>query len=436
MMGRTRAAARRETARYSKVRLTVVEGPDKGLSVDAAGRTLWIGTSPDCDVALKDDTVSRRHCEVELTEQGYRVRDNDSTNGVHVGGMRVFDVMGAAPMEVTLGETRIAIAPQADGEDRERASTDRFGGLVGGSPKMRELFALLERLSPTNLSVLLEGETGVGKDVVAESIHAHSERADGPFVVFDCSAVAPNLVENELFGHEREAYTGATSARTGLFAEADGGTLFLDEIGELPKDVQPKLLRALERREVRRIGGRRAERFDVRLLSATNRNLELEVREGRFRQDLYFRLATARVPVPPLRERISDLPALVAHFLAMLAPGTEVNSVPEHVWAMFRRHRWPGNVRELRNAVECLVVAPELSLQRLEPAALAPDPEAPSGPLLPLRTARSLARDHFERDYLRRLLTMSEGNVSRAAARAEVSRQMIQKLMRRHDIRG
>ncbi|MDD9969560.1 MAG: sigma 54-interacting transcriptional regulator [Myxococcales bacterium] len=437
MVQNTRASRRTETARYSKVRLTVVGGPDTGVTHEAAGRTLIVGTASDCDIVLHDDTVSRRHCEIELVENGFRVRDSDSTNGVRVQGMRVYDLMCSEPLEVVLGETRLSVLPLSETEDRERANEDRFGALIGGSRKMRELFAVLERLSPTSLSVLIEGETGVGKDVVAESVHAESGRREGPFVVFDCSAVAPNLIENELFGHAKDAFTGATRSSPGIFVEADGGTLFLDEIGELPRDIQPKLLRVLEKREVRRLGARHTERVDVRVLAATNRNLEVEVREGRFREDLYFRLAGARVVVPPLRERLEDLPALVRHFLHLEAPKMGASDVPEYIWAMFRRHRWPGNVRELRNAVQRLVVAPELALRPLEVTkteVAAPEGSGGARELLPLRTARNLARDAFERDYLRAILRATGGNVSRAAALAEVSRQMIQKLMRKHDL--
>lgn len=434
---RTRAARRTETARYSKVRIAVSSGPDTGLVVEAAGRTLSVGTADECDIVLHDDTVSRRHCEIELTEKGFRVRDLGSTNGIRMQGMRVFDAACSEPLELSLGESILTITPLSETEDRECTSDEGFQDLIGGSRRMRELFAELQHLAPTQLSVLIEGETGVGKDVVAESIHRQSDRAEGPFVVFDCSAVAPSLVENELFGHEKDAFTGATSARPGIFVEAAGGTLFLDEIGELPKELQPKLLRVLEKREVRRLGGRRTERIDVRLLSATNRNLATEVREGRFRQDLYYRLAGARVVVPPLRERLEDVPALVRHFLTREAPSMSPQAIPDHVWEMFSRHRWPGNVRELRNAVQRLVVAPELSLRHWQetPLPWSPTPQAQPPPdLVPLREARERARDAFERDYLKALLQHTGGNVSRAAIHAEVSRQMIQKLLRKHDL--
>ena len=434
----TRAGPRFEKVRYARVRVAVTRGPDAGLSIEAAGRLLRVGTSPDSDLVLSDDTVSRRHCEIELTEVGFRVRDAGSTNGVRVGPLRVYDAAFEGAVELTLGETALAITPLAETEDREQTSSRRFGDLLGASRKMRQLFADLERIAPAPLSVLIEGETGTGKDVVAESIHRASPRAEGPYVVFDCSAVAPTLVESELFGHERGAFTGATSARAGVFEEADGGTLFLDEIGELPKELQPKLLRALEKREIKRLGGRAPLSVDVRVLAATNRNLAAEVARGNFRQDLYYRIAAARVSVPPLRERLDDIPLLVEHFLQLEQHTLAMNHIPAQVWEMFSAHRWPGNVRELRNAVQRLVIAPELSLHAQDHSDAAAAATAASEELTkaiePLRVARRDAAEAFERTYLDALLKRVGGNVTRAAAIAEVSRQMIQKLMRKHGI--
>jgi transcriptional regulator with GAF, ATPase, and Fis domain len=433
MVQSTRAGPQHETARYERTRVSVTKGPDQGRSIEAAGRTLRIGTAPTSDLVLRDDTVSRNHCEVELTESGFRVRDPGSTNGVRLGAVRIYEAAFTAPVELVIGETTLTITPLSESEARERTTAARYGDLVGTSRRMRELFAELERYAPTNLSVLLEGETGAGKDLVAESIHRTSGRADGPYVVFDCSAVAPTLIESELFGHERGAFTGAVGERPGVFEEADGGTLFLDEIGELPKDLQPKLLRALEKREVKRLGARKSREVDVRTIAATNRNLLSEVARGNFRQDLYYRIAASVLVVPPLRERLDDIPMLVEHFLALEAPTIAKASIPPHVWQMLSAHRWPGNVRELRNAVQRLIVAPELSLH--VPATQSERaPEADTRQLEPLRIARRTAADAFERDYLRSVLARTEGNVTRAAAIAEVSRQMIQKLMRKYGL--
>ena len=424
-----------EKARYERARVAVTRGPDAGLVVEAAGCTLRVGTAHDSDVVLSDDTVSRRHCEIELTEHGFKVRDVGSTNGIRSGGLRVIEVESAEITELSLGETTLTVTPLSQTESRDRAKAHRFGALLGASPKMRELFAELERLAKTSLSVLIEGETGTGKELAAESLHRNSDRSDGPFVVFDCSAVAPTLVESELFGHERGAFTGAATARSGVFEEADGGTLFLDEIGELPKDLQPKLLRALEKREVKRLGGRRAEPVNVRIVTATNRNLPAEIRADSFRQDLYYRIAGARVHLPPLRERMEDLPMLIDHFLALDAPKLSRDMIAPPVWEMFSAHRWPGNVRELRNAVQRLVVAPELALHLSEEQLSAPRPPVTAPALEPLRDARRNASEAFERAYLRALLERTQGNISRAAAIAEVSRQMVQKLLRKYGMR-
>ena len=433
----TRSGPPLEKARYERARVTVTRGPNVGLALEAAGRTLQVGTADDCDLVLTDDTVSRRHCEIELSEAGFRVRDVGSTNGVSCAGMRVYDIACVGATELVLGETTLSVVPLKETEDRERVTADRFGDVLGASRKMRELFAQLERFADTALSILIEGETGAGKDVVAESIHRASARVDGPYVVFDCSAVAPTLVESELFGHERGAFTGATNARAGVFEQAHGGTLFLDEIGELPKDMQPKLLRALERREIKRLGSAKLSSVDVRVISATNRNLSAEVRTGAFRQDLYYRIAGARVFVPPLRERLDDIPLLVEHFLKLEAPRVAGVSVPPQVLDMFNAHRWPGNVRELRNAVQRMVVAPELALHASDTgdSEAARRPREPDATLIePLRIARRTSADAFERDYLHALLRRMQGNVSRAAAIAEVSRQMVQKLMRKHGV--
>ncbi len=417
--------------RYKRARLAITQGRDEGLSIEAAGKLVKVGSAADNDLVLSDPLVSRRHCEILLTESGFRVRDVSSTNGVLLHGTRVHDASFDRTSELSLGDTRLTITLLAEGEDREQSSASRFQDVVGRSAKMRELFADLERLAPSTLSVLLEGETGSGKDVIAESIHRASERNDGPYVVFDCGAVAPTLVESELFGHERGAFTGATHARAGVFEEANGGTLFLDEVGELPKELQPKLLRALEAQSIKRLGGRAPIPVDVRVVSATNRNLMAEVARGQFRQDLYYRLAASKLEVPPLRERLDDIPMLVEHFLSREKAALPVASVPAEVWEMFAAHRWPGNVRELRHAVQRLVIAPELSLRLPKEAGA----EAPAkGELLPLRVARRDAADQFERDYLADLLQRAGGNPVRAALMAEVSRQMIQKMMRKHGI--
>jgi transcriptional regulator with GAF, ATPase, and Fis domain len=421
--------------RFSKIRVRVTRGAELDQVLERAGGSITIGTAPTCDLVLSDDTVSRVHCELLPTEFGVRVRDAQSTNGVLVAGIRVYDAVFSTAVVIQLGGTLLHVDLLGSAE-RALSPDNKFGDLLGQSPAMRALFADLERISRSDVSLLIEGETGTGKELVAESVHRSSARSEGPLVVLDCSAITPSLVESEFFGHERGAFTGADRARPGLFEQAHGGTLFLDELGELPKDIQPKLLRVLEKREVRRLGGQRTNPVDVRVIAATNRHLAVEVERGNFREDLYYRIAGARVVVPPLRDRKEDIALLVAHFMRLQGPAGSVAQVNEETWDMFRSHRWPGNVRELRNAVQRWLVMPE---RTFEPdSTRGPTADATEGftveATLPLRIARREAADAFERTYLKRVLRRTEGNVTRAAAVAEVSRQMIQKLLTKHGI--
>jgi transcriptional regulator with PAS, ATPase and Fis domain len=430
----TRIRSPRMTVRYAKVRIEVAEGPETGKHVVMAGQLVRVGTADDNDLVLLDDTVSRYHCELEAAPGGVRVRDGGSTNGVMVNGVRFYDAVLPLSSRLRLGDTTLAIVPLGESVEREQTMSDRFGDLVGCAPRTRELFADLERIAGMDVTVLIEGETGTGKDVVAESIHGASARSEGPFIVFDCGAVSPTLAESELFGHERGAFTGATNQHQGVFEQADGGTLFLDEIGELPKELQPKLLRVLEKRHVRRVGGTKVIPFDARILAATNRHLRAEVQRGGFREDLYFRLAAAHVVVPPLRDRMDDLPLLADHFLAREKPPRTVGDLPRHVWELFLTHRWPGNVRELRNAIQQLLAMPDrspLSWTTDDPTPARPS-ATPAAELLPLRIARREAIDTFERSYLSLALARAGGSVTRAAAIAEVSRQILSKLLQKH----
>ena len=426
----TRARAKPFVVKYSKTRLEVVEGPDVGLVLEIAGSRITVGTAEQNGLVLHDDTVSREHCEIESMQDGVRVRDRGSRNGVFTSTARIFDAVFVAPQVLVLGATKIAMTPLDETVERLQSPTDRFGDFLGSSARARELFADLERVAPTEVTLLIEGETGTGKDVVAESVHRASPRSEGPFVVFDCGAVATSLAEAELFGHERDAFPGAGASRAGTFESARGGTVFLDEIGELPKDLQPKLLRVLEKREVRRLGSTQAVAIDVRIVVATNRNLQTEVQAGSFRQDLYYRLAAAYVCLPPLRERMSDLPLLVEHFLALESPPRNVAEVRPEVWQLLAAHHWPGNVRELRNAVQRLLLTPGRPLGATFSAPQEADRAVVE--LRPLRLARREASDAFERSYMAALLAKTSGRVGAAARVAEVSRQMLNKLMRKH----
>jgi transcriptional regulator with GAF, ATPase, and Fis domain len=312
--------------------------------------------------------------------------------------------------------------------------SDCFEGLLGTSPAMRALFEDIERIASTDLTVLVQGETGSGKDVVADAIHRASTRRDKPYVVFDCGAVAPSLAESELFGHERGAFTGAHVSRPGVFELAQHGTLFLDELGELPKDLQPKLLRALEKREIRRVGGLKTIQVDVRIVAATNRDLPAEVARGTFRQDLYFRVAAAQLTVPALRDRVEDIPLLVRHFLSRESPPRTIDALPPNAWQKLCEHAWPGNVRELRNVVQRMLVTPERALKRLTAVADPRENNVTYGedPIVPLQESRAAANRRFELEYLRKILARTQGHITRAAAIAQVSRQVMTKLVRKH----
>jgi transcriptional regulator with GAF, ATPase, and Fis domain len=302
------------------------------------------------------------------------------------------------------------------------------GGLIGQSAAMRDLYAAIERVAPLQATALIQGETGSGKELVAAALHGHSRRAAGPFVVFDCSAVSKSLVESELFGHQKGAFTGAIADRAGAFERACGGTLFLDEIGELPLEIQPKLLRALEQRQIRRLGSNTTRAVDVRIIAATHRSLAAEVEAGRFRQDLYYRLDVFRVAVPPLRERHGDIPLLVQHFHRdLVGQGRASDPLPPlEIFRSMEAWSWPGNVRELRNAVEVALTTGNTS-------------QLPSTPRLQSRVDLSVplrtALDEYTLAYVVEALKATGGNVSRAAAIARCNRKVIQATMRRHNLR-
>jgi transcriptional regulator with PAS, ATPase and Fis domain len=341
-----------------RFRLTLVEGPKVGLAWESSSDRCSVGFHPLNDLVIEDPTVSRFHCELRVDDSGARVRDLDSRNGTMLDGVSVKDAFLRNGSLLRLG--RVAVRFEFSAESNRLPLSDKleFGSLVGVSIATRTSFALLERAAQSNVTVLLEGETGTGKGVAAEAVHRHSARKDGPFLVVDCGAIPANLLESELFGHEKGSFTGADRKRIGAFEEASGGTIFLDEIGELTADLQPKLLRVLESREFRRVGGNAHRVTDVRVIAATNRDLRAEVNAGRFRSDLYFRLAVLKVTIPPLRERPEDIPIIVEHILRALhadATATARLRTPQF-FAALQHSAWPGNVRELRNYLErCLV---------------------------------------------------------------------------------
>ncbi|HVZ89787.1 MAG TPA: sigma-54 dependent transcriptional regulator [Polyangia bacterium] len=336
-----------------------------------------------------------------------------------------------------------APAPARTGTGTYTAPTrtdERFGKLIGRSPAMQVVFDVLAKASPSDATILLEGETGTGKEVSAEAIHIGSPRKDKPFLVVDCGAMPPQLLESELFGHERGAFTGAVSSRQGVFEAAAGGTVFLDEIGELSIDLQPKLLRVLERREVRRVGTNNHVPINVRLIAATNRGLRDQVGAHKFRSDLYYRLAVVEVKLPPLRERLTDLPLLVEHIVRAFgtvdaATMARIRS-PDFLDAL-ARHSWPGNIRELRNYLERCAALRDFTPPRPATGSspVAPGPESAVNVGQPLREARESWVSAFERRYLEELLRQHDNRVSSAARAAGVDRIYFYRLLWKHGLR-
>jgi DNA-binding NtrC family response regulator len=376
--------------------------------------------------------VSRKHLEAQFTGDEVMMIDCGSTNGSFIQGSRFEKIAIGFGAEVKLGRTVIKFLPDEEIVEPEPSAQASFGSIVGGDTKMRQMFTLLEDVAATNATVLIEGETGTGKELIAEEIHSHSPRKDGPFVVFDCGSVPRELIESMLFGHVKGSFTGAITDRRGAFAEAHGGTIFLDEIGEMALDLQPSLLRVLDKRAVRKVGSNTYEKIDVRVVAATNRDLRAEVAKKAFREDLYYRLAVIRVSVPPLRERGSDIPLLIQHFVSSFGPGLSVT--PEDM-ARLVRHSWPGNVRELRNVIERACLLARGSSINLEDALVSE--AAPSLGIrtdLPFKEAKGQLVEMFEREYIEDLMRRHKMNLSAAAREAQIDRKHLRELIRKYGL--
>ena len=396
-----------------------------------------IGTHSSNDLVLSDPAVSRFHCRLVREEGGWKVRDTGSLNGTKVDNVRIRDADLPVDGALHLGDSIVRVRAGEATQQEFVPMVPAFGAIAGTSLTMRKLFALLEKVATSDINVLIEGESGTGKELVATEIVQRGTRAEKPFVIVDCGAISPNLVESELFGHVRGSFTGADRDRIGAFESADNGTVFLDEIGELPIELQPKLLRALEAREIRRVGETRARKVNVRVVSATNRDLEREVNKGRFREDLYFRLAVLQVRVPPLRERLDDLLILIRVFLSMLGVPEQERLFPPSVLAEMSTHNWPGNVRELRNYVERSVVLQSAALTLRRTNASSPALTASGVDIrVPFKIAKDGAVDTFERGYLAALLESCGGNMSKAARTAGMDRMYLHRLVQKHGLRG
>jgi transcriptional regulator with PAS, ATPase and Fis domain len=436
-----------------RYRLRVVSGPDHGKDHVLEAGTTMVGTHTDNDLVLTDATVSRYHLEIRMRRDGIEVRDLDTTNGTKHGGVRIGQVLLAGPARLRLGKhTEIDVESVDSDVVLEDWASERFGDVLGSAPAMRRLFALLAKAATTEATILLGGETGTGKEALAEAVHQTSSRAQQPFVVVDCGSIPHELLASELFGHARGAFTGATADKQGLIEAAHRGTLFLDEIGELALDLQPQLLRVLDRRSVRRIGEAAAIDVDIRVIAATHCNLRAMVKAGTFREDLYYRIAVIATTVPPLRDRKVDIPAIASCFAERMGRGSFALSPA--LLEQLERHDWPGNVRELRNVVERALSLGNAALADLgntaapasarpsnaasaaavRPAAGALPDATPDVLELPFKEAKAALVETFERDYLTALLARHRGNISRAAAEAGIDRNYIHRLVKKYGL--
>ena len=434
----TQLAAPMRGVPIPKIGVYVEEGGDEGTSIGVESERLTIGTAEGNDLVLSDGTVSRYHLELERTDRGVYVTDLKSTNGTFAGNVCVEKALVPVGTVLRIGRTKVRIddggvgtADVFEGEELE--------GMVGTAHETRRLMAQIAKVAETQASVLIIGESGTGKELVARAIHRLSDRSETPYEIVDCASLSPQLIASELFGHEKGSFTGADRRHVGAFERAHGGTLFLDEIGELPAELQPTLLGALERRRFRRVGGRDDLAVDVRVVSATNRDLRTEVNTNSFRLDLFYRLAVVTLRIPPLRERVEDIPLLVQHFARAVGyEGAMQTLFPPETMAALQKHPWPGNVRELRNLVEATVAMGETPALHVPPESGDPDEDGIGVNHLlelPYKEARGAVLDEFEARYLPHLLERATGNVSEAARKARMDRSYLFSLLRKHGLR-
>jgi DNA-binding NtrC family response regulator len=449
---------RAKSRQLRKAHLVVVEGPDKGKEWELGKTKTYVGRSSVNDITLSDNSVSGTHFELRAEEDGFLLRDVGSTNGTILGGCRVKEVYLAPSASFRAGNTTFQLQPTDEVVEIPLSDDEHFHGVIGRSVAMREVFATLAKVAPSELTCLIEGDTGTGKERVARAIHDASRRSSKPYVVLDCSSIPRDLMESYVFGHEKGAFTGATSQHKGAFEQANGGTLFMDEIGELDVALQPKLLRVLENREFKRVGGTKTIRSDVRVIAATNRDLREMVNEGSFREDLYFRLSVISLHLPALAQRRDDIPLLVEAFVDQVLekrPDLTKPRLTADAMEILMAHSWPGNVRELRNVVERAVSLcqdntidrSDLHLSGSLGGGSAPGVQSVSLPddpdhtridvdlTIPYKEAKSKILDQFEYDYLSRLIDDFDGNISQASKHAGLTRYHLRELLKKHDLK-
>lgn len=478
-----------------RCQLVVLSGVDTGKAVEVAKAQFTVGKGEECDLVLTDPTVSRQHLVLEQQGGAVFVRDLQSTNGTWIDQFRIREAYLRPGIVLRAGQVQLRFESLFKALDVAPSLDERFGHLIGRSMKMRQIFTMLERVAKTDATVVIFGETGCGKSAVAQAIHDASPRRSGPFVTVDCGAIAENLIESELFGHEKGAFTGATAMRRGALERANGGTLFIDELVDLRLDLQPRLLRVLEEREVRRVGGNEPIKLDVRIIAASRHDLWREVEAKRFREDLYFRLAVFTIPLPPLRERKEDIPMLAQAFARSIKGGEKLLSrFTPRVNERLMAHPFPGNVRELRNVIERAIyldgdlaemlgptvfgdgTSPRITVPDYAPGPPVAAPAPPTSPLAPpptpapvfgppvdapaladtgtapmpvaadgsvaltadctlqFKDAKERLLEQFEAEYFRRLLTRVGGNASAMARMAGIDRKHLYTLAKKHNL--
>ena len=432
----------RTTLKVRKCRVVVSGGPDTGKEVVSDKERIRVGAHSSNDLILSEDrTASRHHFEIQYTERGYLLIDLNSTNGTWLDSRRVERAYLSLGSQIRAGQSVVTFAPI---DEEVTVEPDREGelcGMVGQSVKMRQIFGLIKKIAPMDVSVIIQGETGTGKELVARAIHELSGRKRGPMVVLDCGAIPPNLIESELFGHEKGAFTGAVASRPGAFERASGGTIFLDELGELRTDLQPKLLRVLENREVRRVGGNDVIEVDVRVIAATNRDLVKEIQAGNFREDLYFRLSVITIQLPPLRQRREDIPHIVRKALA--DPEVVQRHGRKHLSpaaaSVLMAYSWPGNIRELMNVISHVLTfseRDEIDVAHLPARVQGQQTEQPLpfNEHLSFKDAKEQLLESFEREYISQVLARCDGNISRAARESGLHRKSIERLVKKYGL--
>ena len=421
-----------------KYALRVKRGPAAGKEYLTASPKITVGSAELCNLVLDDTTISGKHFEISQSGDDHVITDLESTNGTKLNGVKVLKAVLQPGYTIDVGKTRIVFDLLDDAEQVMLYPESKFHGLLGESVKMREIFMVLDQVGGTEGTVLIQGETGTGKELVAQALHDRSPRRDKPFMVLDCGAVSKSLLESELFGHTRGAFTGAASDRAGAFEAARGGTIFLDEIGEMDLDLQPKLLRVIESRQVKRLGSNTFNPVDIRLVAATNRDLEQEVTRGRFREDLFYRLAVVPVMLPSLRERKEDI-SLLAHAFYHALTNNPDAELPAELLARFQDYHWPGNVRELKNMVERFTFMPNTPVSALLRYRATPRQqedllERLLAENLPYVQLKDKLAEMFEKKFVLKKLNETGGNVSAAARAAGMTRRHMQRLMKKHEV--